>query len=141
MIKAESGDYVVIRFRDGTPLPQGLMELGITSGAMVSGVGMLRDLVLGYWDGKDYVRAEIEEPVELLSLQGNLGEKEDGEPVVHAHVAVALPGGKAMGGHLISATVNNTLELVVLRLPGIRMTRRREETGLLGLYPSQAQGG
>lgn len=106
---------------------------------MVAGIGMLRDLVLGYWDGQKYVEERIAEPVELLALQGNHGD-EGGKPVLHAHVVAGREGGEAIGGHLLSATVHNTAEVVLLRLPGVRLARRRDATGLLALYPEATAG-
>lgn len=138
MIKAESGNIVVVRLQDGERIPEALACLDLKAAAISCGVGMLRDLVQGFWDGQRYVEEPVEEPVELLSLQGNIGERE-GETVVHVHVVGGMPGGAAIGGHLLSATVHNTAELVILRLPGIRMARRLEPTGLAGLYP-EAQG-
>ncbi|RLE29710.1 DNA-binding protein [Candidatus Acetothermia bacterium] len=134
MIKAERGDVVVVRFQDGEQLPEGLERLGLKSAAILGGVGMLRDLVLAYWDGERYLEEPVEEPVELLSLQGNIGDRE-GEVVVHVHVVAGKRGGAAVGGHLRSATVHNTAELVLLKLTGIRMARKPEPTGLVGLHP------
>jgi len=95
---------------------------------------MLRELVLGHWDGAQYVEERVGVPAELLSLQGNIGD-EDGKPVLHSHVVAGREGGEAIGGHLLSATVHNTAEILLLRLRGVRLSRRREPTGLLGLYP------
>ena len=134
MIKAKSGEFWVIRFQDGEKLPQGLADLGFKSAALLGAVGMLRDLVLAYWDGEKYVEEPVDEPVELLSFQGNIGEK-DGEIVVHAHVVGGKRGGAAVGGHLLSATVHNTVELIVRELPGVRLLRKPEPSGLAGLYP------
>ena len=134
MIKAEHEHSVMVRFKDGEALPTGLIELGVKSGVIVNGVGMLRDLELGYWDGSNYVTEKIPEPVELLSLQGNIGVK-DGEPVVHAHVAVAKKGGAAYGGHILRATVHNTAEVFIYKFDAINLVRKMEETGLAGLYP------
>jgi hypothetical protein len=134
MIKAESGNVLVVRFQDGELLPEGLVELGLKAAAILCGVGMLRDLVLAYWDGEKYVEEKVVEPVELLSLSGNIGDK-DGETIVHAHVVAGKKGGAAVGGHLRSATVHNTAEVVLMRLPGIRMVRKPEPSGLVGLYP------
>ncbi len=134
MIKAEHGCELMVRFRDGEALPDGLIDLGVESGVIVNGVGMLRDIELGYWDGKNYVTEKISEPVELLSLQGNIGKK-DGETIVHAHVTVAKKGGAAYGGHILRATVHNTAEIFICKLEKIRLVRRMEETGLAGLYP------
>lgn len=133
MLKAQSGENWVVRLQDGEKLPEALRELG-TSGVVPCGVGMLRDVVFGFWDGKSYREERVEEPVELLSLQGNVGEGPEGV-VVHLHVVVGKEGGQALGGHLLSATVHNTAEIAVLGLPGVRLIRRPEPTGLLGLYP------
>ncbi|MCR4392174.1 MAG: DUF296 domain-containing protein [Candidatus Acetothermia bacterium] len=134
MIKAESGSVVVVRCQDGERLPDVLLELGLQAAGILCGIGMVRDLALGYWDGEKYVEERVEEPVELLSLQGNIGD-EEGRPVVHVHVVAGRKGGEAIGGHLLSATVHNTAEIILLPLAGVRLARRREPTGLLGLYP------
>jgi len=135
MLKASSGNDVMLRLMDGEDLIDSLSSLGINSGVVLNGVGMFRDLELGYWDGKDYVRESISEPVELLSLQGNLGDKQ-GELIVHCHTTVAKRGGAAVGGHVLKATVNNTAEILIRRLSGIKLERKREKTGLAGLYPT-----
>ena len=136
MIKAKSGEFWVIRFKDGENLLEELKGLGLKSAAILGAVGMLRDLVLGYWDGKQYVKEPVREPVELLSLSGNIGDKE-GEVMVHAHVVAGLKGGAALGGHLLAATVHNTVELTLRELPGVRLLRKQEPNGLAGLYPEQ----
>ena len=132
---AKSGETLVVRLLDGEKLPETLSHLP-PSAAVVCGVGMLREVVLGYWEAGKYLEERISEPVELLSLQGNIGEGLEGV-VVHLHVVVGEKGGKAMGGHLLSATVHNTVEAVVLGLSGVRLSRKREPTGLLGLYPEE----
>lgn len=137
MLKVEAGPAVVVRCTDGERLPEVLLRLDLGSMGLIGGIGMLRDLILGYWDGRKYVEEEIAEPVELLSLQGNLGD-EEGKPVLHAHVTAGRQSGEAIGGHLLSATVHNTAEILFLRLPGVRLARRRDPTGLLGLYPEAA---
>lgn len=139
MIKVESGSAVVVRCLDGERFPDVLLGLGLTAAGLIAGTGMLRDTVFGYWDGEKYVEERVKEPVELLSLQGNIGEQ-DGKPVVHAHVVAGQRGGQAVGGHLLAATVHNTAEIVLLRLPGVRLARRRDPTGLLGLYPEANAG-
>ncbi len=137
MFKARSGNFLVVRFEDGERFPDALRELGIRAGAILGGVGMLRDLVLAYWNGREYVREPVDEPVELLSLQGNFGERE-GEIVIHAHVVAGKQGGAAVGGHLMRATVHNTAEVIIVGLPGVAMERRPESSGLVGLYPREA---
>ena len=136
---AKSGEAVVVRLLDGEKLLEALSHLP-PSGAVVCGVGMLREVVLGYWEAGKYLEERIPEPVELLSLQGNIGEGPEGV-VVHLHVVVGEKGGKALGGHLLSATVHNTVEALVIELSGVRLLRKREPTGLLGLYPEEVDGG
>ncbi|HEU68169.1 MAG TPA: DUF296 domain-containing protein [Candidatus Acetothermia bacterium] len=139
MERADSGSTVVVRCIDGEKLPDALLGLEIQAAGVGPGIGMVRDLTLGYWDGKKYVEERVVEPVELLSLQGNLGD-EDGKPILHAHVVVGRRGGEAIGGHLLAATVHNTAEIILVRLPGVRMERRRDPTGLLGLHPRRVGG-
>ncbi len=133
MIKAKSGAVYVVRLQDGEELPAALGGVA-NPGAVVCGVGMLREVALGYWEAGQYLEERISEPVELLSLQGNVGEGPQGV-VVHLHVVVGRKGGVALGGHLLSARVYNTAEVVVLGLPGVKLWRKPEPTGLLGLYP------
>ena len=135
MLVAKSREAVVVRLLDGEKLLEALSRLP-PSGAVVCGVGMLREVVLGYWEAGKYLEERIPEPVELLSLQGNIGEGPEGV-VVHLHVVVGEKGGKALGGHLLSAAVHNTVEALVIRLSGVRLLRKREPTGLLGLYPEE----
>ncbi|MEN3010236.1 MAG: DUF296 domain-containing protein [Candidatus Bipolaricaulaceae bacterium] len=133
MLKAQSGTNLVVRLQDGERLPDALRELG-AQGVVACGVGMLREVVLGFWEGRGYREERILEPVELLSLQGNVGEGPEGA-VVHLHVVVGREDGAAWGGHLLAATVHHTVELLVVEMPGVRLRRRPEPTGLLGLYP------
>lgn len=135
MLMAKSGGTLVVRLLDGEKLPEALSRLP-QSGAVVCGVGMLREVVLGYWEAGKYLEEKIPAPVELLSLQGNIGEGPEGA-VVHLHVVVGEKGGRALGGHLLSAVVHNTVEAVVLELSGVRLLRKPEPTGLLGLYPEE----
>lgn len=134
MIKAESGQDVMVRLMDGEDLLGSLEQLSLDSAVLVNGVGMLRDLELGYWNGSSYDVQRITEPVELLSLQGNFASKED-ELIIHCHITIAKHGAAGFGGHVLKATVNNTAEIYIRKLSGINLERKMEETGLAGLYP------
>jgi predicted DNA-binding protein with PD1-like motif len=52
---------------------------------------------------------------------------------------VAARDGAVRGGHLLGATVTNTAEIVLLLVPGIRLQRLPEKSGLLALFPSAEQ--
>jgi len=119
---------------DGEELIASLATLSLDSAVLLNGVGMLRDLELGYWNGSSYDVQRIPKPVEMLSLQGNFARKED-ERIIHCHATIAKHGAAAFGGHVLKATVHNTAEIYIRKLSGIVLERKMEETGLAGLYP------
>ena len=133
---AQSENELMLRLKDGEDLVPALIGLDVSSGVILNGVGMLRDLKLGYWNGKEYELESVEEPVELLSLQGNLARGEDGQISLHCHATVAKRGGAALGGHILQATVHNTAEIYIHKPSGIELKRKIEESGLAGLYPA-----
>jgi uncharacterized protein len=122
----EGGSGVVLAFDDGDEVMASLLRFarssGITSAAF-SGIGAFQRAVLGYFDleTRDYARIEIDEQVEVLALNGNIALADDG-PKVHAHVVVGKRDGTAHGGHLLSAVVRPTLEVVLV--PGSRSMQR-----------------
>ena len=125
---------MVVRMVDGEDLVVGLTELPIESGIVVCGIGMLREIELGYWTGERYEKHRFEPPVELVSLQGTVARFGD-ERVVHLHACVAQRDGSTLGGHLFAGTIHNTAEIALSFPRGIVLERRTEETGLTGLYP------
>jgi len=134
MIEARSGNDLMVRLIDGENLAASLVALKVDSGVILNGIGMLRNLEMGYWNGREYDVKRISEPVELLSLQGNFARRGE-ERMLHCHATVAKRDGTAIGGHVLKATVHNTAEIFVRELLGVRFERRLEESGLPGLYP------
>jgi uncharacterized protein len=89
------------------------------AGSSFKAIGALSRVELGWfnWETKKYQTAvKFEEQVELLSLVGDIALK-DSEPQVHAHLVVGRSDGTAHGGHLLSATVRPTCELVLTENP------------------------
>ena len=82
--------------------------------AHFTAIGAFSDAGLGYFDlhTKDYLKNQVKEQVEVVSLIGDIA-LDKGEPKVHAHVVVGKKNGAAMGGHLLEAHVRPTLELVL----------------------------
>lgn len=138
MIQATNERESVLRLVDGEDLILSLRAVPLDSAVIACGIGMVRDLRLGYWNGLSYEETRIDEPAELLSMQGTIAASADGR-VVHCHVAVATRDGAVRGGHLLGATVANTVEITLLRVPGIRLQRVPEKNGLLALFPSAEQ--
>ena len=138
MIQATNGKESVLRLAEGEDLVLSLRGIPLDSAVIACGIGMVRNLRLGYWNGLSYEETRIEEPAELLSMQGTIAASADGR-VVHCHVAVATRDGAVRGGHLLGATVTNTAEITLLLVPGIRLQRLPEKSGLLALFPSAEQ--
>lgn len=89
------------------------------SSASFKAIGALSRVDLGWfnWETKKYETAvKLDEQVELLSLIGDIARK-DSEPQIHAHLVVGRADGTAHGGHLLSATVRPTCELVLTESP------------------------
>jgi uncharacterized protein len=64
-----------------------------------------------------------------VSLNGDVA-LNDGEPAVHAHLAVGRADGSALGGHLVEAHVRPTLEVVLVESPAYLRKEVDPETGL-----------
>ena len=121
-LKKEDG-LVVLRFDKGEDFMGGLSdwckEKDVESAAIICGIGMLDNMVIGRYNGKEYTKMTENESCEILSLQGSVSMKE-GSPFVHLHVSYADHNFRAVGGHLFSGRVSMTIELVVAPLsPGL----------------------
>ncbi|MCD6107128.1 MAG: DNA-binding protein [Caldisericaceae bacterium] len=139
MIIKEGKVMLGVRLQDGEDLLESLKTVcknyKIESGIILNGIGMLRNVEIGYWDGNEYLAKNIKDPVELVSLQGNISTTEnDGDPIIHIHVALALKDHTLIGGHFIKGQINNTGEIFLQKLDNILLIRKKERNGLLGLF-------
>jgi predicted DNA-binding protein with PD1-like motif len=91
---------------------------------LVTGLGMVCDFELGYFDSGKYLRKAFSEPHELLALQGTVAS--EGEPRVHIHATVADKGHRAFGGHLMRGKVWMSNEIGFVRLEG-NVSKRLED--------------
>jgi len=84
---------------------------GIRAAALTSGIGRVRNTTIGYLDSEGiYQKVTIDEPMELLSMQGNLAPGPDG-PFSHIHIVSSDDDHVVRGGHLFEATVEVTAEI------------------------------
>jgi len=137
MQSKDNGKIVVAKFVEGQTLENLEMlaeKHGIDSAVIVSGIGMLENAVIGYFNGKEYIKEELKEPAELVSMQGNIGRDSDGKIICHIHVALAPSDHKLVGGHLLGGEVNVVNEIVMQRLDGIRLTRKKNADGLMEMH-------
>ena len=93
-------------------------------GAKLSAIGAIRDVELGAYDlsTQTYTRRTFAGIWELVSFQGNISLL-NGEPFMHAHIAIAGHDFEVMGGHLFDAEVavvfEGFMEPVATPLPRI----------------------
>jgi predicted DNA-binding protein with PD1-like motif len=97
---------------------------GIEGGAF-TGLGAFQKARLGYFDmnTRRYVEKNVEGPLEVLAITGNIARKSDGSLFAHTHCVLGDRELRTLGGHLFEAEVGATLELV-LRITGGRLARR-----------------
>lgn len=141
---ADQTTWVIVFDKDDDPVAglTAFARANSLSASHFTGVGAFSRVVVGYFDRerKEYARIEIDEQVEVLSLDGDVAVGEDGESAVHAHVVVGKADGSAHGGHLLEGRVWPTLEVVVVESPATLRKRMDPETGLALIALEESEG-
>jgi uncharacterized protein len=85
--------------------------------AYFTGIGAVGKLTCGYYnlEEKQYHFTEYSEPLEVVSLTGNVMLK-DGTPFVHVHGVFTDIENKAFGGHVVEMNVHVVLEVMLTPL-------------------------
>ena len=105
-----------------------LGDHGINTAAITSGIGRIRETVIGFLDADGfYLKVRLEEPMELLSMQGNLAPGPDG-PFTHIHIVASDDNHVVRGGHLFEAIVEVTAEIHMREFGEDEGTMVREAT-------------
>lgn len=104
--------------------------------AWLSGLGGSGAVTLGFYDidTKDYNWRDYDQPLEILSLTGNLAIV-DGQPFWHIHGAFSGPDFQAVGGHVRDMTVGLTVEIHVTPLSAPITRQLDQTTGLKLICP------
>ena len=102
------------------------------AGAQITAIGAFSDAVLNYfdWESKSYLEIPVNEQVEVASLVGDIALSPDGEPALHIHLVLGRRDGSALAGHLGSAHVRPTLEVILTEMPEHLQKVHDPETGL-----------
>ncbi len=137
----EDDSTVVIRLHEGEdffPTLRGALEsVDLKHGVILTGVGMLKDFEIGWFDHvtMGYKKREFPTPHELVAMSGTIAEAEGMEPAVmpHVHVALAGPELTLVGGHLWKATVTVLNEIAISRVGKDMVRRHNPATGLMEL--------
>jgi hypothetical protein len=139
------GRDLFVRLDKGEGLHDAIRSLsnhGISTAAITSGIGRIRGTEIGFLDSDGiYQKMEIEHPMELLSLQGNLAPGPEG-PFTHIHIVASDDNHVVRGGHLFEATVEVTAEihLRILDEDGATIVREATESDFFGLSFCNLEG-
>jgi hypothetical protein len=141
LVEDRSRGVLVVRLHDGDDFVPSLLEafdrVGLKYGAIVSGLGMLRDFEIGWLDTGTHVyrKGTFAVPHELLSVSGSVAVTDDAEAKVmpHMHASLAGPDHSVVGGHLFKATTNVLNEVFVMRLDAPLKRRLNPATGIMEL--------
>lgn len=87
-------------------------------GAILVGLGLLSRSKIAFFDPatQSYRTMEIDEPLELASLIGNISLK-DGRLFAHIHVVIGDER-RTLAGHLLEGYVGGTVEVAIFDLDG-----------------------
>ena len=123
-----SGDDLFVRLDPGEEIHASLQaladEVGFDAAAITSGIGRTRNSVYGYMDDDHvYHRVTLSEGTELVTLQGNLARRENGEAFTHLHATFSDDDLKPHAGHMFSAEVHVVAEIHLRLLTHAIMTR------------------
>jgi len=117
---ADDGDVLVARLDNDEDFFDSLekvcREAKCFSGSVLTGIGMLKEFEIGFFDGKNYKIYSRMEPAELVALNGTIAFEKTGDNLEfkpHFHAVLAKEDHIAIGGHLRKAKVNLMNEIVI----------------------------
>ncbi len=123
------------RLPNGADLLKGITEYIIKhkiSIGEVHGIGAVSRSAILYYNQqtKEYEKIAIDEPMEMLSLAGNISIR-DHDPYPHLHIVLGDRTGRTFGGRLAGGTIVFAAEIVIREYEGERLYRERDPgTGL-----------
>lgn len=111
-------------------------EAGLQA-ASFKAIGAFQSARLAFfdWEAKSYIPIEVNEQVEVASLTGDIAIGPDGKPALHVHAVLGRRDGSAVAGHLQTADVRPTLEIVLTESPEYLRKKFDPEVGLALIKP------
>jgi predicted DNA-binding protein with PD1-like motif len=131
VIKIEPGGSVVSRLLDFA------RQTGVHNAVIVSAVGSMKNVRFrGIKSGarlpitppRVHVH-DVEGPLELLGLEGNIFPDPGGEPDCHLHILLGRSSGEVVGGHLYDAEVFASCEILLTEVLVEGIERHPSKTG------------
>jgi predicted DNA-binding protein with PD1-like motif len=102
------------------------------SAASLTALGAFSKATVGWFDlaAKTYRKIPVDQQCEVLSAIGDVALDDKGKPSLHMHVVLGLSDGTTRGGHLLTGTVQPTLEVTLIETPAHLRRKQRPELGL-----------
>lgn len=119
--KRLSNTHIAFRLNPGKELVSSIETIarkeGVTS-AMIQGLGSTNDIVLETYhaDEKKYYHHRLTGDFEITSITGTIDQLND-DYYAHLHITIADQEGNSHGGHLTSAVISVTAEMILTLLP------------------------
>jgi hypothetical protein len=96
-------------------------------------IGTVKKAVMGFYKDANYKPIQLSESLEIICCTGNVSVREDGELMVHAHIAVGNEEGHVFGGHVLpGCIIGVTGELTLVETPDAKLRKVFKEK--LNLY-------
>lgn len=122
MESTEEKGIVIARLDEGEDLFSSIELLaekhGLRSALIIFGIGMLKEVTLGFFDGEKYRKKRLEDPCELVAMHGTIA-----GGTIHIHVVLGDESCETKSGHLLSAKVKIQNELAIQRLDRAKLSR------------------
>ncbi|WP_426456931.1 PPC domain-containing DNA-binding protein [Staphylococcus cohnii] len=117
MVYQVDGNTIVLVLEQGEDIVEAVTDLAREQNGKfgtVSGIGACDNVELNFYnlDTKTYEKKEIKEPLELISLLGNISHIDE-KPFAHLHATFGTNQYETLSGHLIKAVVSATAEIVI----------------------------
>ena len=117
MVYQEDGNTIVLVLEQGEDIFEAVTDLAREKNGKfgtVSGIGACDNVELNFYnlDTKTYEKKEIKEPLELISLLGNISHIDE-KPFAHLHATFGTNQYETLSGHLTKAIVSATAEIVI----------------------------
>ncbi|HCP07508.1 MAG: hypothetical protein XE01_0354 [Synergistales bacterium 58_81] len=119
-------DMAFVRLSDGEELHRSISaaceEYSLDSAIIVGGLGMAREIIFGWYTGKEYIRERFEGTFEVASLSGDVSMRE-GALYPHVHAVFNGMDHASLGGHVLKVVTFHNLEVFIRPLRSIRLNR------------------
>jgi predicted DNA-binding protein with PD1-like motif len=118
MNSRENNNIIFIRLFPNEDLKKKLKEAcrihDVKNAIILSGLGQLKNIKLGFFKKDKYIQEYFSSPYELLGLTGSICKKYD-DYLLHLHTILGNNNFKTIGGHLIEGKVEITNEIVLMK--------------------------